>query len=126
MESLNEYQDFANDVAMGYNYEELKYRSAEHSHELIYNIMGLSGEAGEALEKIKKAIRNSNMDKAYDHLIEHSKITDIALELGDALFYIARAANLMGYTLQEIAKLNQTKLKDRLERGVVKGEGDHR
>ena len=35
-------------------------------------------------------------------------------------------ADLYGYTLSEIAEMNITKLRDRQERGVLKGSGDAR
>lgn len=81
----------------------------------IYETMGLSGEAGEALEKVKKGWR----DGAFD-------LEGYVKELGDVLWYLDAAANKVGFTLEEIAEVNINKLKSRHERGVIHGAGDER
>lgn len=82
---------------------------------LAYTALGAVGEAGEYAEKIKKYIREGKLDKPL-----------AAKELGDALWYITRSANELGYTLQDIAEINLVKLTDRKDRGVINGEGDVR
>lgn len=82
----------------------------------VYYAMGLAGEAGEYLDKVKKAWRNQ---KPLDR--------EAALrELGDVLWYIATNAHALGATLEEVAQMNLTKLADRHARGVIKSEGDDR
>jgi NTP pyrophosphatase (non-canonical NTP hydrolase) len=83
---------------------------------LIENILGLVGEAGEVAEKIKKLIRDK------------SKVTneDILKELGDVLFYTTPLANIYGRGLQDVMKLNISKLDDRQRRGKLTGSGDNR
>ena len=82
----------------------------------VYYAMGLAGEAGEYLDKVKKAWRNQ---KPLDR--------DAALrELGDVLWYIATNAHALGATLEEVASMNIAKLADRHARGVIKSEGDDR
>lgn len=83
---------------------------------LIENILGLVGEAGEVAEKIKKLIRDK------------SKVTneDILKELGDVLFYTTALANIYGRGLQDVMKLNISKLNDRQRRGKLTGSGDNR
>jgi NTP pyrophosphatase (non-canonical NTP hydrolase) len=83
---------------------------------LIENILGLVGEAGEVAEKIKKLIRDK------------SKVTneDILKELGDVLFYTTALANIYGRGLQDVMKLNISKLDDRQRRGKLTGSGDNR
>jgi NTP pyrophosphatase (non-canonical NTP hydrolase) len=83
--------------------------------EAMYCALGLTGEAGEAAEKVKKWHR--------DGVINYQ---DLAKELGDVLYYLTRLANTVGLTLEEVMDLNVTKLKDRQQRGVLKGSGDNR
>ena len=111
--TLNEYQEMALETAI--YPEEFK---------VIYPALGITGEAGEVSDKIKKLIR----DKGYKGgRIESDKDReDIALELGDVLWYVATLANDIGYNLEEIAILNYSKLKKRKEQGKIGGSGDHR
>lgn len=81
----------------------------------IYETMGLSGESGEALEKVKKGWR----DDAFD-------LEGYIKELGDVLWYLDAAAEKVGFTLEEIAEINIMKLASRSARGVINGAGDHR
>lgn len=82
---------------------------------LAYTALGLTGEAGEYAEKIKKYIRDGVLD---DKLA--------AKELGDVLWYLAMAADELGYDLSEIALMNLEKLRDRQERNKIGGSGDSR
>lgn len=111
--TLNEYQIMALETAI---YPE--------EFRVIYPALGITGEAGEVSDKIKKLIR----DKGYKGgPIESSKDReDIALELGDVLWYISTSANDIGYTLEQIAMMNYLKLQKRKEQGKISGSGDHR
>jgi NTP pyrophosphatase (non-canonical NTP hydrolase) len=82
---------------------------------LAYCALGLTGEAGEYSEKVKKLIRDGHIDKRL-----------AAKELGDVLWYLTRSANELGYSLENIAEINLEKLHDRNKRGVLKGNGDER
>ena len=85
-------------------------------HVIVYPTLGLTGEAGEFAEKVKKWLRgDKELDKA-----------ECIKELGDVLFYITAAANDLGYTLQDVIDSNVEKLSSRRARGVVKGNGDNR
>ena len=86
----------------------------------LYTVMGLSGETGEALEKVKKAIRTSDPEQVEEYL---SQLDD---EIGDILWYIARLARMRGLNLNDVAEDNLDKLFDRKERNVVDGQGDNR
>lgn len=80
-----------------------------------YTALGLASEAGEFAGKVKKAIRDNRWD------------TDaMAAELGDVLWYVARAAAELDIHLSDIAKDNIDKLKSRMNRGTIKGSGDNR
>lgn len=74
--------------------------------------MGLMGEAGEAGEHFKKFIR----DGASAHPVYRNR--KLANELGDVLHYLCRCAHLAGYTIGEIAELNDRKIARREKRGV--------
>lgn len=83
-------------------------------------ILGLSGEAGEFTDKIKKIVRD-----------KHGKISpedkeELLKELGDVLWYIALIAEYMGVSLEEVADKNIKKLASREKRGALSGSGDNR
>lgn len=98
------YQDFTDETAI---YPEEK--------GLEYTALGLASEAGEFAGKVKKMIR----DKTYD-------TEAMIAELGDVLWYVARAAAELDVHLSDVAKDNVEKLKSRMERGKLKGSGDKR
>ena len=87
---------------------------------ILYPTLGLTGEAGEVADKVKKVIRDNDGDFSVEKRLE------IAKELGDVLWYISTLANDLGYTLEEIGELNNRKLSSRKERGVISGNGDNR
>ena len=92
----------------------------EANKNLWYPALGLSGEAGEVAEKIKKIYRDSG-----------GEITDerrgvLEKELGDVLWYVAQIATELGLSLDKIAEANLEKLFSRLERGTIHGDGDDR
>lgn len=71
--------------------------------------MGLAGEAGEVVDAIKKELFHGH---------EHDTTRQIVKkELGDALHYLSGLATLYGFTLEEIAKANINKLKERYPDG---------
>lgn len=86
----------------------------------VYPTLGLSGEAGEVAEKIKKVIRDKNGK------IDQETKDMIKKELGDVLWYVAQLATELGLTLDEVAEHNIEKLYSRLERGKIGGSGDNR
>lgn len=102
--SLNDYQDMALSTAI-YPKEE----------GIVYCTLGLAGETGEVVEKVKKWKRD-------DKLV----LQDVALELSDVLWYAAVLADELGFTLEQVAQMNINKLQSRKERGVLGGNGDHR
>lgn len=86
----------------------------------IYPALGLSGESGEVMEKLKKILRDD------DGRISNEKLDSIKKELGDVLWYISALASELGLSLQNIAEDNIKKLQSRKERGVLHREGDYR
>lgn len=87
---------------------------------LAYCALGLAGEAGEAIEQIKKMIRNDG------GVLSESRREKLLYELGDVLYYLARLADEADLKLLDIAQENYVKLEDRKARNVIKGEGDKR
>lgn len=87
---------------------------------LAYHALGLTGEAGEVADKIKKAYRDNGGAVTGDGRIA------LAFELGDALWYLTALADDLGFTLSEIMDLNIAKLTDRRARGAQRGSGDNR
>ena len=87
---------------------------------ITYPALGLCGEAGEAAEKVKKAIRDDGGE------LTPSRREALAAELGDVLWYLAQLATEAGLDLDEIAEENLDKLLSRRDRGVLQGSGDRR
>jgi NTP pyrophosphatase (non-canonical NTP hydrolase) len=86
-----------------------------------YLTMKLAGEAGEVCEKIGKVVRDRGVAK-----FSESEKREIAKELGDVLWYVSGLSYELGFSLEQVAKMNRAKLKDRAERGVLKSSGDNR
>ncbi len=86
----------------------------------IYPTLGLSGEAGEVAEKIKKVLRDEN------GIVSEDKKIEIEKELGDVLWYVSQLASELNLSLEEIAEKNIEKLYSRMDRNKLKGDGDNR
>jgi NTP pyrophosphatase (non-canonical NTP hydrolase) len=91
---------------------------------LIYPALGLAGESGEYVDKVKKNWRNKGSMSAANLTPEERK--EFIKELGDVLWYVAASARELGEDLSEVAVQNIAKLSDRMNRGVLKSEGDNR
>lgn len=88
---------------------------------LEYITLGLTGEAGEIANKVKKLIR----DGADKETLTEKKI-EIGYEIGDVLWYCAMLAREVGMDLGHIMENNIIKLHSRKERGKLGGSGDNR
>ena len=86
----------------------------------IEKILGLTGEAGETADKIKKIVRDKG------GVISDDDREAIVKELGDVLWYVAGLARYLEVSLSEVASKNIKKLESRMERGVLHGAGDER
>jgi NTP pyrophosphatase (non-canonical NTP hydrolase) len=86
---------------------------------ISYVALGL-GEAGEVQGKVKKALRD------HGGLVTPTLKDAIQAELGDVLWYVARLADELGLSLEDVVSLNLEKLNSRRERGVLQGSGDYR
>ena len=83
--------------------------------ELYYLAMGLCSESGEVAGKIKKLLRDGKLNQG-----------DLAYEIGDCFWYLARLCDAIGYEPEDILEININKLLDRKGRGVLGGFGDNR
>ena len=106
--TINEYQKLAMRTASGMNYE--------HHGMLLNGVLGLCGESGEVADIVKKAtFQGHDLDTAH-----------IAKELGDVAWYLAVAANSIGYDLETIMQMNIDKLKKRYPEGFDPERSQHR
>jgi len=87
---------------------------------IIYPTLGLAGETGEICEKIKKIIRDDNGKVSQENKLLLTK------ELGDVLWYISALSKELSLSLNNVAKTNIIKLKDRQKRNKLRGSGDNR
>ena len=86
----------------------------------IEKVLGLTGEAGETADKIKKILRDK------DGVVTDEDRDLVVKELGDTLWYIAAIARYLEVDLSEVASGNIDKLESRYQRNKLHGEGDKR
>jgi len=86
----------------------------------IYPTLGLAGETGEVVEKVKRVLRQKK------GVVDEQSRTEILKELGDVLWYMAQLATELNLSLDNVASSNIEKLSSRKERGVLHGDGDSR
>jgi NTP pyrophosphatase (non-canonical NTP hydrolase) len=121
--TLNEYQSQAESTAV---YPGMKHPPKGEptgdmvDQAIVYLALKLSGEAGEVGEKIAKVERDNN------GIIDQPKRQELEKELGDVLWYVAMLSRELCLDLDDVAKINLAKLRDRQERGTLKGSGDNR
>lgn len=109
--TLNEYQEQAHktshDTTIGGDF-------------LLYPVLGLAGESGELLNKVKKIYRDSG------GVYTHADCDAIVAELGDLLWYLSEISFQLSVELSTVAERNIAKLSSRQRRGVISGSGDYR
>ena len=110
MEHFNQYQKHALETAVYPNI----------GQNIIYPALGLTGEAGEVSELIKKMIRDDG-----GQLTEQRR-EKLLKELGDVLWYVAVVAHEAGLMLGDVAQVNLDKLSRRKEEGKITGSGSDR
>ena len=86
----------------------------------VEKVLGLTGEAGETADKIKKILRDK------DGVLSDEDRAAVAKELGDVLWYLASIARYLDLPLSEVAQGNVDKLEDRFKRNKIHGSGDER
>lgn len=84
-------------------------------NEFSYLALGLTGEAGEVAEKVKKRIRDGTWNRE-----------DFVKELGDVFWYLARLCDATGINCTEVLETNYVKLSLRKLNNKIGGSGDNR
>lgn len=104
------YQDWVESITLQ-DYNTVSER-VKVNGKLLHACFGVSGEAGELLDAVKKHIfYGKELDRA-----------NIVEELGDILFYVAMACNAMNLTIEDIIKSNVEKLSKRYPSGFFSEE----
>ncbi len=83
---------------------------------LINGVMGLCGEAGEAIDVVKKHL-------AQGHELDRERLIK---ELGDVAWYLAETATALNITLEEVLEGNLRKLRARYPEGFDAQRSLHR
>jgi len=87
----------------------------KQEYQIVYPALGLAAEAGEVANKVKKIIRDGELDH-----------NSIVAELGDCLWYLAALCRDLNVDMADVAAENLQKLQGRMERGTLAGSGDNR
>ena len=126
---LNEYQEKAMTTCM------------ESCENFSYMFINLVGEVGEFASKIAKGIRKKKLTiggkdemacNDIKYLDEYSETSgeyietniDLQKEAGDILWQLSGLCSVMGWPLEDIAKMNLHKLAMRKAVGTIDGSGD--
>lgn len=83
---------------------------------LLQGLLGLSGEAGECVEILKKHLFQA-------HWFDREQL---AKELGDVAFYLALSADAIGYSFEDILQMNVDKRQKRYPQGFDIDRSIHR
>jgi NTP pyrophosphatase (non-canonical NTP hydrolase) len=90
-----------------------------------YCVLGITGEAGEVAEKVKKYLRDEFDNYSQGIMREEMKV-ELSKEIGDVLWYLAALSDELGLQLEDIAQQNIIKLQSRKDRNFLSGSGDNR
>ena len=90
------------------------------------NKIGFTLDEAEVLRRIVGKKKVEEVKKWQEKIKDKIKENNLAPEIGDILWFCALLAKELGYDLADIGRMNLEKLRDRQERGVLKGNGDKR
>ena len=92
-----------------------------------YPVMQLCSEAGEIAGLVAKVQRKSQDSQEAEETYQDPEFkTKLKKELGDVLWYVAAIGHVYGIDLEDVGITNINKLADRMNRGVIHGNGDER
>ena len=83
---------------------------------IIWNAIGLAGEAGEIAELVKKGV-------FHQHGLDHDKLFK---ELGDVLWYAAALCTKLGFDMEDVMQGNIAKLMRRYPDGYSSADSQRR
>ena len=115
---LREYQERAMTTCM------------ESSNNFSYMFLNLVGEVGEFASKVAKSIRKQQSIIDNNHLLYYTIPTldehqeELKKEAGDILWQLSSLCNVMGWNLEDVARMNLDKLAARKAIGTIDGSGD--
>ena len=108
---MNETKDLVTNIDV---YQQLAQRTVNKEKSepdrFIAAALGLTGEAGEFADLVKKIMY-------HDHEVTAEVYKKLLKELGDVMWYIAEACTVLGVSMSTVAALNITKLKERYPDG---------
>ena len=106
-------------------YQRISLTTAIYDDKILYPALKIAGEAGECSEKVGKWLRDKGGVANLPNISDEDK-AELAKEIGDVLWYCATLAHDIGYTLDDVARMNIGKLAKRKEEGKLSGSGDNR
>lgn len=106
-------------------YQRIAVTTAIYEDKMLYPGLAIAEEAGEVSGKIAKYIRDQGGAKNLPNMPDEYKQI-ILKELGDVLWNCAALTHDLGYTLDDVARMNIGKLAKRKEEGKLSGSGDNR
>lgn len=115
--------EYTNGIS-GYQAEAARTGSSAHDpadpeanlmHNLALAGMGLTGEAGEVCDLLKKIVFHGKP-------LDAATRAKLVLEMGDVLWYLAHAATTLGVTLDDVANANAAKLRARFPDGFTRAD----
>ena len=77
---------------------------------ILRDVVGISGEAGELLDLVKKLV-------FHNHKLDDNMHNKMKKELGDVMWYVAALCNDMGWNLKDVMDMNIEKLQKRYPDG---------
>ena len=86
----------------------------------VYYVLGIAGETGEIMEKMKKLFRDKQ------GIVDKDFKLDITKEMGDVQWYMARLCDWLDIEFEDVFVKNVEKLQSRKVRGKLHGDGDYR
>ncbi len=82
---------------------------------LVWNALGLAGEAGEVADIIKKAV-------FHQHGFDEATVSKLIKELGDVLWYVAALCTKLSVPIETVMECNIIKLEQRYPAGYTSAD----
>lgn len=116
---LKEYQEKAMSTCMASSYN------------FAYMMLNQVGETGEFASKIAKGIRKGKLSIEGNNLKYNCPVQEadeidksLKLELGDELWQLVCKCRVLGFSINEVARMNLEKLQARKADNTINGDGD--